>query len=112
MRLALAFSGFLAAAVAAATSDAPRGTLLSTLTGRVDDAAAADRDDDEFADAGRRASPIMHLIAALGWVMCFYDLCYHRKPSDGAIWKRFCLTFPPVADYDAIAAAVATELRI
>ena len=50
MRLVLVFSGFLAAAVAAATSDAPRGTLLSALTGRVDDAAAPDRDDDEFAD--------------------------------------------------------------
>ena len=48
MRLVLAFSGFLAATAAA--SDAARGTLLSTLTGRVDDAAAADRDDDEFAD--------------------------------------------------------------
>ena len=51
MRLVLVFSGFLAAAVASATSDAPRGTLLSALTGRVDDdAAAPDRDDDEFAD--------------------------------------------------------------
>ena len=40
MRLVLAFSGFLAA-VACAAGDA-RGTLLSTLTGRVDDAAAAD----------------------------------------------------------------------
>ena len=58
MRLALVFSGFLALAVAA-TSDAPRGTLLSALTGRVDDAAAADRDDDEFADAGRRAMASM-----------------------------------------------------
>ena len=50
MRLVLVFSGFLAAAVAAATSDAARGSILSTLTGRVDDAAAANRDDDEFAD--------------------------------------------------------------
>ena len=50
MRLVLVFSGFLAAAVAAATSDAPRGTLLSALPGRVDDAAAPDRGDDEFAD--------------------------------------------------------------
>ena len=50
MRLVLVFSGFLAAAVASATSDAPRGTLLSALTGRVDDAAAPDRGDDEFAD--------------------------------------------------------------
>ena len=49
MRLVLVFSGFLAAAVAAA-GEAPRGTLLSALTGRVDDAAAANRDDDEFAD--------------------------------------------------------------
>jgi len=56
MRLVLVFSGILAAVAAA--GEAPRGTLLSTLTGRVDDAAAADRDDDEFADAGRRASPI------------------------------------------------------
>ena len=56
MRLVLVFSGFLAAVAAAGA--APRGTLLSALTGRVDDAAAADRDDDEFADAGRRASPI------------------------------------------------------
>ena len=53
MRLVLVFSGILAAVAAA--GEAPRGTLLSTLTGRVDDAAAADRDDDEFADAGRRA---------------------------------------------------------
>ena len=49
MRLVLVFSGFLAAAVAAA-GEAPRGTLLSALTGRVDDAAAPDRGDDEFAD--------------------------------------------------------------
>ena len=53
MRLVLAFSGFLAATAAA--SDAARGTLLSTLTGRVDDAAAADRDDDEFADVAAPA---------------------------------------------------------
>ena len=53
MRLVLAFSGFLAATAAA--SDAPRGTLLSTLTGRVDDAAAPDRDDDEFADVAAPA---------------------------------------------------------
>ena len=53
MRLVLAFSGFLAATAAA--SDAARGTLLSTLTGRVDDAAAADRGDDEFADVAAPA---------------------------------------------------------
>ena len=53
MRLVLVFSGFLAAVTAA--SDAARGSLLSTLTGRVDDAAAADRDDDEFADVAAPA---------------------------------------------------------
>ena len=52
MRLVLVFSGFLAAVAAGA---APRGTLLSTLSGRVDDAAAADRDDDEFADVAAPA---------------------------------------------------------
>ena len=53
----------------------------------------------------------LHLIAALGWVMCCYDIGLHPNQSDGANWKRFCLIFPPVADYDAIAAAVATVVQ-